>query len=218
MKKHVKTVFLALLLATGAPATAEEFLNEETSKLIILGKTKAKQLCASCHNQNGISKMSIYPNLAKQHSGYLEKQLLDYKKGQEGRYNPIMYALTNQLSTEDIKSLSMYYSTQSANRNQTIRAEGDEEKIEQGKELYEYGSSERKITACSACHGQSGEGIATARIPKLNNQNGDYIKSQLYSFREGKRNNDMNKMMRIISKKLSDEDVENLSKYLSSIK
>jgi len=43
------------------------------------------------------------------------------------------------------------------------------------------------------------------------------IKAQLEKFRDGDRGNDMNAMMRDIAKKMTDEDIEVLSKYVGGL-
>ncbi len=51
-------------------------------------------------------------------------------------------------------------------------------------------------------------------FPKISGQHADYIKAQLEKFRDGSRNNDMNAMMRDVAKKLTDADIDTLSKYV----
>ena len=48
-------------------------------------------------------------------------------------------------------------------------------------------------------------------------QHPEYIKSQLEKFRNGTRHNDLNGMMGDIAKKLTDKDIEVLSKYLGGL-
>ncbi|MDW1833498.1 c-type cytochrome, partial [Vibrio sp. Vb1755] len=51
----------------------------------------------------------------------------------------------------------------------------------------------------------------------ISGQHSDYIKAQLEKFRDGNRGNDMNAMMRDIAKKMTDEDIEVLSKYVGGL-
>ncbi len=71
----------------------------------------AKTLCQSCHGETGISIVDLYPNLAGQHSNYLNVALADYKSGK--RSNVIMAAFVATLTEEQIEELSNYYSSQS---------------------------------------------------------------------------------------------------------
>ena len=76
----------------------------------------------------------------------------------------------------------------------------------------------RGITSCIACHGPDAKGMEAAGFPALGGQHANYIKIQLTKFRDTNRNNDLNGMMQDVAKKLSDADIEALSKYISSIK
>lgn len=89
--------------------------------------------------------------------------------------------------------------------------------VDQGKVLYMAGDAERGITACIACHGPRGNGTELSGFPKISGQHAEYVKSQLEKFRSGDRANDMNAMMRDIAKKLNDEDIDTLSKYVGGL-
>ncbi|WP_020408327.1 c-type cytochrome [Hahella ganghwensis] len=71
------------------------------------GKAKAAT-CAGCHGQEGISGNDLWPNLAGQKKGYLEKQLKAFRDGT--RNDPMMTSMTKSLSDEDIANLAIYYS------------------------------------------------------------------------------------------------------------
>ncbi|BCL68184.1 cytochrome c4 [Vibrio nigripulchritudo MADA3029] len=179
---------------------------------------KAKSVtCSACHGADGNSLIPINPNLAGQHAKYLEKQLKDLKLGgqtggKQGRYDPAMSAMAVPLSDEDIADLSAYFSSLPIAESST-----PEDVVDRGRVLYAAGDLERGITACIACHGPRGNGTELSGFPKISGQHADYIKGQLVKFRSGDRNNDMNAMMRDISKKLTDDDIEILSKYVGGL-
>jgi cytochrome c553 len=180
------------------------------------GKAKS-QTCVACHGADGNSQLTMYPKLAGQHAKYLEKQLKELKLGmtsggKQGRYDPVMSGMAMPLSDEDMADLSAYYASLPISSNTT-----PEDVVEQGKALYAAGDAERGITACIACHGPRGNGTELSGFPKVSGQHADYIKLQLEKFRDGTRNNDMNGMMRDIAKKLSDNDIEVLSKYVGGL-
>ncbi|MEP4892380.1 MAG: cytochrome c [Aliiglaciecola sp.] len=81
---------------------------QAADKLISMGKTKS-MICASCHGSAGISQSPIWPNLAGQKSGYLEKQLIAFRDG--SRKEPTMSAMAKPLSDSDIKALAAYYAS-----------------------------------------------------------------------------------------------------------
>jgi len=71
-----------------------------------LGKSLSTQ-CTVCHGKNGISKDPESPNLVGQSAFYLEKALVDYKKGM--RQDRRMSIIASGLSIEDIKNLAAWY-------------------------------------------------------------------------------------------------------------
>lgn len=180
------------------------------------GKTKSVP-CAACHGVDGNASLSIYPKIAGQHAGYIYKQLKELKLGmtsggKDGRYDPVMSAMAAPLSDQDMKDLAAYFSSQTMTSGNTT-----ESVVETGQDLYRGGDMERGIPACLACHGPRGVGHSLAGFPKISFQHSDYIKSQLEKFRAGTRANDMNGMMRDIAVKLTDKDIEILSKYMSGL-
>jgi cytochrome c553 len=159
----------------------------------------------------------MYPSIAGQHAKYIEKQLKDLKLGmtsggKQGRYDPVMSGMAMPLSEEDMADLAAYYASMPIAASST-----PENVVELGKALYTAGDAERGITACIACHGPRGNGTELSGFPKISGQHAEYVKSQLEKFRSGDRVNDMNAMMRDIAKKLNDEDIDVLSKYVGGL-
>jgi cytochrome c553 len=73
------------------------------------GKKKAQEVCAACHNMDGISTIADYPKLAGQYQDYLAKALRDYKTGL--RTNPIMAGMAAGLTQKDIDDVSAYFAS-----------------------------------------------------------------------------------------------------------
>jgi cytochrome c553 len=67
---------------------------------------------------------------------------------------------------------------------------------------------------CAACHGADGNSASPA-YPKLAQQHPEYLVKQLQEFKSGKRNN---AIMKGFASALSDEDMKNVSYWLSSQK
>ncbi|PSJ45159.1 cytochrome c4 [Zobellella endophytica] len=205
MKKIVFT--LALMLGVVGAAQAQG--DAET------GKAKAAT-CVACHGNDGNSPTDMYPKLAGQHASYIEKQLLEFKAaaaGGTGRANAIMAGMVMPLSEQDMADLAAYYASEAVTPVAVSEAV-----IEQGAALYQGGDIERGITACIACHGPRGEGLESAKFPRLSGQHPAYIKAQLEAFRSGARENDPNGMMRDIATKLTDADIEVLSQYVVGLR
>lgn len=180
------------------------------------GKAKSAT-CAACHGPDGNSPTDMYPKIAGQHAGYIYKQLKEFKAGmtsggKEGRNNAVMGGMVAALSDQDMKDLAVFYASQTMKSGTT-----PEDVVARGQQLFRAGDMDRGIAACIACHGPRGVGHSLANFPKISFQHPAYIKAQLESFRSGTRANDMNGMMRDIAKKLTDEDIEVLSKYMGGL-
>lgn len=200
---------LALLLGFASQATAVEG-NVEA------GKAKSAT-CAACHGPDGNSPTDMYPKIAGQHASYIFKQLKEFKLGastggKEGRNNAVMAGMVAALSEQDMKDLAVFYASQTMKPGST-----PEDVVAEGQQLFRAGDAARGIPACIACHGPRGVGHSLAGFPKISFQHAAYVKTQLESFRNGSRANDMNGMMRDISKKLTDHDIEVLSKYVGGL-
>ena len=87
--------------------------------------------------------------------------------------------------------------------------------LERGEQLYRFGDTEKGISACAACHGPTGAGLASAVFPSLKGQWAGYSETQLRSFRDGLR---MNVMMNGVAKNMSDADIEAVSSYVEGLK
>ena len=189
-----------------------------STQAIALERAEVEQTamgCAACHGQNGLAIMDAYPNLAGQHSKYLAKQLREFKSaamGGQGRANAIMGGMAVPLSEEMMDALAAYYAELPAKVGET-----PESVIAIAKTLYSGGDMERHIAACSACHGPRGNGTELSGFPKISGQNAEYIKLQLKAFRSGERHNDLNGMMGDVAKKLTDEEIDALAKYLGGL-
>ena len=209
----MKKIALSLTMLFGALAAnnATAFDGDATA-----GKAKSAT-CAACHGADGNAPISMYPKIAGQHAEYIYKQLAEFKTGmtsggKEGRMDPVMSGMAMPLSDQDMKDLAAYFSTLPIQEGETPK-----EVVEVGTKLYKAGDAERGIPSCASCHGPRGNGTSLAGFPKISSQHPEYIKSQLEKFRSGTRNNDLNGMMRDIAKKLTDEDIEVLSKYLNGL-
>lgn len=202
---------LTILLGTLSASNATAFDGDVNA-----GKEKSTT-CAACHGPDGNAPVNIYPKLAGQHADYIYKQLKDLKLGmtsggKEGRMDPVMSGMAMPLSDQDMKDLAAYFSSLNMSEGATPK-----DVVEVGQQLYKAGDAERGIPACAACHGPRGNGTSLAKFPKISFQHPEYIKSQLVKFSDGTRNNDLNGMMQDIAKKLTDKDIEVLSKYLGGL-
>lgn len=229
----MKTILLTILFALSSSLLASE--TETPKGDAEAGKAKAA-VCAACHGPNGDGINPLWPKLAGQHAKYIDKQLQDFKSG--ARKDPVMQGQVMALSEQDMLDLATYFAGNPAKLD-SAASTGDEEQtnelLKHGEALYRGGDLARGITACTACHGPSGSGIDSANYPALHGQYADYLKAQLNAFRLGEevnsnelattentqtmvyRDNDPNKMMRQIARKLNDRDIQALTYYIQGL-
>jgi cytochrome c553 len=174
------------------------------------GATKSA-VCAACHGANGNSVNPEWPSLAGLGQDYIAAQLANFKEGK--RANPIMMPNAMALSPDDMADLGAYFSSQ---RNTGLEA--DPTYWEAGQKLFRSGDKARGIPACMACHGPAGRGNEAAKFPALRGQHSVYTVKQLQDYASGARLTGPNDIMQTISKKLSADDMRNVSSYLQGIR
>ena len=176
----------------------------------------AAQVCAACHAADGNSVAAANPKLAGQFPEYLQKQLADFK-AQGGkkplRESAIMNGMAASLSEADITGLASFYAGQAFKP----AAASDKGLAAQGQKLWRGGDATAGVPACAGCHGPSGAGIP-AEYPRLAGQFADYVAAQLTAFREGKRANDPNGMMRGVAAHLTDRQIRALAEYAAGLR
>lgn len=178
----------------------------------LAGQQKS-ETCVACHGIDGNTATPLWPKIAGMSEGYLLKQLLEYKKGEQGnRFDPTMYSIVEPLSERDLADLAAFYSTQVM----TI-GEVPANFVEQGQKIYRGGNLATGVPACSACHSPKGDGNYLAMFPRLGGQNPDYVKDQLMKFKTLRRTNDPNGVMRDIAKKLTDQEMEAVAQYVQGL-
>ncbi|MCG8427694.1 MAG: cytochrome c4 [Chromatiales bacterium] len=174
------------------------------------GKTKSAT-CLACHGPDGNSPNPIWPKLAGQHPSYIIKQVSDFKAGK--REDPLMTPMAAPLNDQDIQDLAAYFSGQTQSAG-TAAAD----KVELGEKLYRAGNMETGVAACMACHGPTGIGNPAANFPRISGQHADYLVKTMKDFRDGKRTNDLNKMMQGVVAKMTDKEIEAVAQYVQGLR
>lgn len=165
--------------------------------------------CDNCHSTGGIGVSAKMPNLAGQHKEYLVKQLMDYRDG--NRSNRRMAKASSALTDKIIVQLAEYYSSQNAIKQVTHT---DSDKFRRGQILFNEKVTPNGLPSCAGCHGIRGLGLAGSMIPHIAGLHNEYIAVQLKSFRKGKRDNESNGAMRLVSETLEDSAIEDLAFYV----
>jgi len=176
----------------------------------------AGQVCAACHAADGNSVAAANPKIAGQFAEYLAKQLRDFKslEGKPAlRQSAVMNGMAANLSDADMKSLAAYYAKQAYQP----AAAADKELAALGQKLWRGGDAVHGIPACGGCHGPAGAGIP-AQFPRLAGQYAEYITAQLTAFREGKRSNDLNGVMRGVAAHMNDGQIRAVAEYAAGLR
>lgn len=173
-----------------------------------LGEALAKKgKCSKCHGDTGISEDDDTPSIAGQISAYAFKQLHDYKEGL--RESKSMLKKVRNLSSKDMADISAWYATQE--REQMLgTTEGGKVPV-----LAIAGDPARFILGCNTCHNEDAMNRGY-QIPILEGQKVEYFIETMLAFKEGDRENDHYNLMRGISEKLTEEEIETLAKYYSA--
>jgi len=165
------------------------------------------QVCLTCHGPAGASKVPLQPILAAQHPGYTYVQLQNYKSG--ARANAIMLGMSANLSDQDMADLAVYLHQQPL----ALAGATDEELVEAGRALYRGGHAESEVPACTGCHGPTGKGIPPL-YPLIGGQYAEYLTTTLLAYRSGER---VNAVMNEIASRLTEEQIKQLSEYISGL-
>lgn len=216
---------LIALIAAAAPVvhaaeTAQAPYKGDAAK----GQPIASTVCGACHGPDGNSVVPVNPKLAGQNADYLFKQMSNFKgggaDGKPARINAIMNGMIAAYSPEQMRDFAAYFSSQVQNGGMAK----NRDTIELGQKLYRAGDMSKGLPACAACHGPTGAGIP-AEFPRVGGQWPDYIEAQLKAFRAAGadpkdpngRDNDPNKMMRMIAVKMTDPEIKAVADYMAGL-
>lgn len=178
----------------------------------LLGQQKS-QVCTACHGADGNSVVPAWPKIAGQLESYLIKELKEYRKGEKGqRFEPTMFSQTQSLTDSDILDLAAYFSKQTETIG-TVKPD----LLALGEKIYRGGNLETGVPACTACHGPDGKGNGLAVFPRLSGQHPEYTADQLKKFAAKTRSDDPNSIMRDIAKKMTNEEIQAVSSYVSGL-
>lgn len=206
--KHFVVLLCSLIVASQAWAEAPAAATKGDATK---GKTIVDNVCGACHGTDGNSTAPIYPNLAGQYPEYINKQLTEFKSG--ARRNATMAPNAAKLSPADMLDVAAYFSSQQPKPHLAK----DAELVAEGQKIFKGGNPGSGVPACASCHGPTGAGIPVM-FPRLAGQHSKYVLAQLHNFRSGDRTNDGGKMMEIIARKLTDDEMRAVAEYISGLR
>ncbi|TAM10626.1 MAG: cytochrome c4 [Nevskiaceae bacterium] len=205
----VRFVLAAVLLVPAvAFAAGDLFTNGDAA-----AGEKDVTTCVQCHGPGGNGSMSpTFPKLANQGSAYLFEQLQEFKANT--RKNAVMNIQAAPLSEQQMRDIAAYFSAQAF-----VPGTASEASVAVAQPLYRGGDPARGVPACAACHGPAGEGNVAAAYPRIGGQNSAYVAAQLSAYKAGTRGaaNAKGKIMQQIAAKLTDDEIQALSSYVSGL-
>lgn len=162
--------------------------------------------CTMCHGARGVSAADT-PNLAGQYAASIYKELLDFHTG--ARTSAVMAPMVVGLSDQDMRDLSIYYSSLP---RAAASSGGDASPT---LAIVATGSPMRNIAPCGSCHGGLENKLGA---PWLSPQPRTYLKSQLVAFAQGSRHNDISGQMRNVARNMTPEEIDASVDYYAGSK
>lgn len=216
---------VALVLAIPQVFAAEVTANVKNGEKIFKEGKGSVPACMSCHGEDGLGNdMMGTPRLAGQVSQFLVKQLEDFATDKRTDTTMfIMNANAKGLSPEDRRDVAAYAHLLGEGKLvgggsdiKGLQASGiTTGKAYLGLKLVNYGDAERGIPACRSCHDYNGRGVDPV-YPMIGQQKLVYLTNQLKKWRDGSRANDPLAQMQKVAQKLTDEDIANVTTYLTN--
>lgn len=160
------------------------------------------QTCGACHGANGNSPTPEVPSLAGQPKQFITTQLVMFREGR--RLNPVMAALTANMSNAEINALGGHYAALPAMATAAPQSE----------EHQKAGRARAEQLNCVQCHGATLKG--QQHIPRLAGQQAAYLRTQLQGFKAQTRF-DMDGNMTSAAQAMTADDIELLATYLAAL-
>lgn len=161
---------------------------------------KVAAVCANCHGDGGNSIKPDVPNLAGQNSAYLLEQLRLFAEGK--RKFEFMEGMIKAMSADEKVGAVLFYSS----RDVVRRPAGDAKLVQRGRDIFSQN--------CFRCHGNDGRG--NAQFARIAGQQPEYIRKTLKGYRD-KDPARPNPLMRATTQLLSDDDLNALAAYVSTM-
>lgn len=169
--------------------------------------------CADCHGKQGNGRgVGAFPRLAGQSRTYLFQALQAYASGE--RPSGIMQPMAVGLSERTMRELARHYASAPPAAG-TQPAES--ELVRLGAQLARRGNGDRRIPACTHCHGPK-QGPRNPAYPLLAGQYFDYLLNQLELWRQGHRGgSEYARLMHSAARRLEGREIRALAAYYASL-
>jgi cytochrome c553 len=170
--------------------------------------------CTGCHGREGrAAPDGFLPRIAGKPAGYLHQQLLNFRDGRR-RHVAMAHLLAN-LDDAYLAEIADHFAAQVVPYPAPRPATTTTAILARGRSLVIDGDAAREIPPCAACHGERFTGVAPA-VPGLLGLPRDYLNAQLGGWKNGLRKARDPDCMATIAARLSPQDIEAVSAWLSS--
>lgn len=217
----------AMALAVGSASAKGLSVDLENGKKIFNEGKGEVPACMGCHGADGLGSDDLgTPRLAGQIFQFVAKQLEDYAT--DKRTDTTMYVMNTNakgLSPQDRLDVAAFVSEWHHDRETIDGSVSNLATLKQngvavgethlGKAIVNHGIHEKNVPACRSCHDFNGRGVDPL-FPAIGQQKYSYLVAQMLKWRDGSRANDPHAAMRKVAQNMSDEDIHNVSAYLSS--
>lgn len=199
-------VMLLFAPAAFADASRDTNMRRISEGNPVAGKAKSA-LCQACHGRDGNSADDNVPKLAGQYAEYMQKRIHDFQSS-TGHY-PVMgkqaAALTNK---QDVLDIAAYFASQ-----EPMKGERPADN-QVGRTFYL-----DDATGCTQCHVIRGvdAGFGNPLMPRIAGQHELYMYKQLHAYKRGDRTSEINGMMIMILGEMSDEEIDDVTSYVSGL-
>jgi cytochrome c553 len=150
------------------------------------------------------------PRLDDQDKAYLKRALQEYHG--DLRQSGFMEPIVGELDDEHINSLADYYASLTVPVSKIARHPSSP-KLEQGRQLAQYGDRLNKIPACLSCHGAN----KRSDYPRLIGQSEQYLRQQLQVLQRGVRaKTAYGAIMTTIAQRLTEQQAEAAAAFFAS--
>lgn len=203
-----------LLAATSLHATAQTTPAHLQAGALIAehGNLQGAPACASCHGPQGQGQ-GIYPPLAGQPAGYLQRQLQALASNQ--RKHPQMSGIAKALTAQEQADVAAFYASLKLPL-QPVQGPLPTAKDGKGAWLAERGRWADGIPACSKCHGPGGAGVGQD-FPAIAHLSEAYMNDQIKAWQQGSRDAGPLGLMGSVAQKLTPQDIADVAAYYRSL-
>lgn len=171
--------------------------------------------CTPCHGEQGRATPGGYfPRIAGKPAAYLSEQLRHFRDGR--RLHGAMTGMVQHLSDDYLREIAAHFAALELPYAAADGSPVAPPLAERGRTLVERGDPVRELPACRACHGERLTGTMPA-TPGLIGLPREYVTAQLEAWRNGTRRAASPDCMALIARRLADEDVQALARWLAAL-